>query len=109
MLKYLTSFTDLPKEIDVFNAVGLGDKVFTGVSSTTGQNDKSPAYHFTTSTSHLIASQKAFEQADKLIHNSRDFIVSSYAKIDANNRYSNPIVSISSKDGHQLYFLLTIS
>lgn len=101
--------TDLPKEINVFDAVGLGSKVFPGVSSTAGQNNKSPAYHFTQKTDHMIASQNAFEEVDKLIHNSSDFIVSAYAKLGAKEIYKNPIVSINSKDGNQLYFLLQIS
>ncbi|KAJ7383759.1 hypothetical protein OS493_026290 [Desmophyllum pertusum] len=96
-----SSTGDLAKEINIFKEVGLGDKAFAGVTSTTGQNDKSTAYHFTTSTPNLLSSPKAFGQADNLIHNSHDFIVSAYAKIDANSRYSNPIVSISSKDGHE--------
>lgn len=89
--------------------MGLGSKVFPGVSSTAGQNNKSPAYHFTQKTDHMIASQNAFKEVDKLIHNSSDFIVSAYAKLGAKEIYKNPIVSINSKDGNQLYFLLQIS
>lgn len=105
----ISSNSNLPKEINVFDAVGLGSKVFPGVSSTAGQNNKSPAYHFTQKTDHMIASQNAFEEVDKLIHNSSDFIVSAYAKLGAKEIYKNPIVSINSKDGNQLYFLLQIS
>ncbi|KAL9971620.1 hypothetical protein ACROYT_G017809 [Oculina patagonica] len=101
---------DLAKEIDLFKAVGLGDKAFTGVTKTAGQHDKSAAYRFASSTSHLIASQKAFEQTDKLIHDSHDFIVSAFFKIDKNSKYDdNPIVSISSQDGHELFFKLIVS
>lgn len=45
----------------------------------------------------------------RLIYNSSDFIVSTYAKLGTNEIYQNPIVSINSKDGNQLYFLLQIS
>ncbi|XP_078371069.1 uncharacterized protein LOC144654718 [Oculina patagonica] len=102
---------ELAKEIDLFKAVGLGDKAFTDVTKTTGQNDKSAAYHFASKTPDLIASQKAFERTDKLIHNSHDFIVSAFFKIDpkAIDYYpDNPIVSISSQKGW-LFFKLMVS
>lgn len=102
-------FSDLVEEVDLFKAVGLGDKAFAGVTKATGRNDESAAYRFTTSTSDLIASQQAFEQADKMIHNSHDFIVSAYVKLDLLRRYDNPIVSISSKSGHDLFFKLVVS
>ena len=109
-LKYVLLLTGLVKEIDLFKEVGLiSGQQFTGISLTTGQHGKSAAFHFTTKTSHLIANQKAYEDADNVIHNSHDFWVSAWAKIDANARYQNPIVSISSKDGNQLFFLLKIS
>ena len=107
--KHVVLFTDLVQEIDLFKEVGLLGGQFTGVTSTKGQNDKSSAFHFTTKTSHLIAKQKAFDEANKMIHDSHDFWISAWAKLDANGRYENPIVSISSKDGNQLFFLLTIS
>ena len=102
-------FSDLAEEVDLFKAVGLGDKAFAGVTKTTGQNDQSAAYRFTNSKSDLIASQQAFEQADKMIHNSHDFIVSAYVKLDLLRRYDNPIVSISSQSGHDMFFKFVVS
>jgi len=102
-------FLDLAEEIDLFKAVGLGDKAFAGVTKTTGQNDRSAAYRFTTSTKDLIASQQAFEQANKMIHSSHDFIVSAYVKLNPTRKYDNPVVSISSQGGHDLFFKFVVS
>lgn len=44
-----------------------------------------------------------------MIHNSHDFIVSAYVKLNLLGRYDNPIVSISSKSGHDLFFKLVVS
>ena len=102
-------FTDLVQEIDLFKEVGLLDGQFTGVTSTKGQNDKSSAFHFTTKTSHLIAKQKAFDEANKMIHDSHDFWVSAWFKIDqANAKEENAIVSVSSKDGRVKFFQLIL-
>ena len=101
-------FTDLVKEIDMFKAVGLLDKQFTGVTKIQGKHSQSAAFRFTSSTSHLKASTKAYEDANKLIHNSHDFWVSAYAKLGQNAYSENPIVSINSKDGSDVFFRLLI-
>lgn len=108
-MKYVVLLTGLVKEIDLFKEVGLLSGQHTGVTATTGKHGKTAAFHFTTRTSHLIANQKAYDDANKVINSSHDFWVSAWAKLEANGRYQNPIVSISSKDGNQLFFLLTIS
>lgn len=100
--------TDIPKEIDMFREVGLLDKAFTGV--TKGSYNNRVSSHFTTSASDLIAKKAAFEKANKMIHESHDFRVTAYAKLDTNAKYAdNTIVSISSKDGQRLYFMLSLS
>lgn len=100
--------TDIPKEIDMFREVGLLDKVFTGV--TKGSYNNRVSFHFTTSASDLIAKKAAFEKASKMIYESHDFRVTAYAKLDTNAKYAdNTIVSISSKDGQRLYFMLSLS
>ena len=57
----------------------------------------------------FLLSQNAFEEVNKLIYNSNDFTVSAYAKLGTSEIYKNHILSINSKDGNQLYFLLQIS
>ena len=103
-------FTDVVNEIDMFKEVGLLDKPLPqGVTSTQGQNNSSRAFHFTTSAKDLVANQNAFNDADTLIHDSQDFWVSAWVKLDANDYSDNTILSISSEDGNVLYFKLKIS
>lgn len=98
------------QEIDMFKEVGLLDKPLPqGVTSTQGQNSNSRAFHFTTQAQNLLANQNAFNNADTLIHDSQDFWVSAWVKLDTNNPNDNTILSISSADGNDLYFKLKIS
>ena len=80
-----------------------------GVTSTQGQNNSSGAFRFTTQAQKLVANQTAFNNTDTLIHDSKDFWVSAWVKLDANDFSSNTILSISSADGNDLYFKLKIS
>ena len=59
----------------------------------------------------LIATPAAYSDANKLIHDSHDFQVSAYAKIDSVARQSpaNTLVSIQSKDGKTLLFRVDLS
>ena len=94
----------------MFKEVGLLDKPLPqGVTSTQGQNNSSRAFHFTTQAQNLVANQSAFNNTDTLIHNSQDFWVSAWVKLDANDYSDNTILSISSGDGNHLYFKLKIS
>ena len=45
----------------------------------------------------------------RFIYNSGDFIVSAYVKLGASEIYKIATMSINSKDGNHLYFLLQIS
>ena len=106
----LLLFPGIVQEIDMFKEVGLLDKPLPqGVTSTQGQNSNSRAFHFTTQAQNLLANQNAFNNADALIHDSQDFWVSAWVKLDANDFSSNTILSISSADGNDLYFKLKIS
>ena len=107
-LKYVVLLTGLVKEILLFKEVGLLSGQHKGVTSTTGQHGKSAAFHFTDQTKDLIANQKAYDDANKVIHNSHDFWLSAWAKLDASHGYQNTIVSISSGDGSEEFFDLTI-
>ena len=80
-----------------------------GVTSTQGQNNSSRAFRFTTQAQNLVANQTAFNNTDTLIHDSKDFWVSAWVKLDTNNPNDNTILSISSADGNDLYFKLKIS
>ena len=97
----------------MFKEFGLLDKynesLPQGVTSTQGQNNNSLAFRFTTQAQELVANETAFNNADKLIHDSKDFWVSAWVKLDANNFRGNTILSISSGDGNDLYFKLKIS
>lgn len=98
------------QEIDMFKEVGLLDKPLPkGVTSTVGQNGNSRAFHFTTSAENLVANQNAYNNADKLIHDSQDFWVSAWVKLDSSDVSDNTILSVSSGDGDDLYFKLKIS
>ena len=106
----LLLFPGIVQEIDMFKEVGLLDKPLPqGVTSTQGQNNSSRAFHFTTSAKDLVANQTAFNNTDTLIHDSQDFWVSAWVKLDTNNPNDNTILSISSGDGNDLYFKLKIS
>ena len=106
----LLLFPGIVQEIDMFKEVGLLDKPLPqGVTSTQGQNSKSRAFHFTTQAQDLRANQNAFHNANTLIHDSQDFWVSAWVKLDTNNPNDNTILSISSGDGNDLYFKLKIS
>ena len=107
-LKYVVLLTGLVKEILLFKEVGLLSGQHTGVTLTTGQHGKSAAFHFTDQTKGLVANRKAYDDAKKVIHDSHDFWLSAWAKLDASHGYQNTIVSINSKDGSQLFFVLTI-
>lgn len=100
----------LVDEIDMFNAVGLLNKRFDGVTPTTGQHANSQAFEFTQQTKDLIANQKAYDEANRLIHESHDFSIFAWAKIASNPNaiYRNTILSISSKKGDELYLLVMI-
>lgn len=102
--------TDLVKEIDLFKEVGLlSGSLPAGVTATTGQNGKGQAFNFTVQTSHLKANQAAYDEANKLIHESRDFWISAWFKLYDGYRYNNPILSISSSKGEQSYLSVMIS
>ena len=106
----LLLFPGIVQEIDMFKEVGLLDKPLPqGVTSTQGQNSNSRAFHFTTQAQNLLANQNAFNNADTLIHDSQDFWVSAWVKLDTNNPNDNTILSISSADGNDLFFKLKIS
>ena len=106
----LLLFPGIVQEIDMFKEVGLLDKALPqGVSSTLGRNGNSRAFHFTTQAQDLRANQNAFNNANTLIHQSQDFWVSAWVKLEANNPNDNTILSISSGDGNDLYFKLKIS
>ena len=106
----LLLFPGIVQEIDMFKEVGLLDKPLPqGVTSTQGQNSNSRAFHFTTQAQNLLANPNAFNNADTLIHDSQDFWVSAWVKLDTNNPNDNTILSISSADGNDLYFKLKIS
>ena len=94
----------------MFNAVGLLNKRFDGVTPTTGQHANSQAFEFTQQTKDLIANQKAYDEANRLIHESHDFSIFAWAKIASNPNaiYRNTILSISSKKGDELYLLVMI-
>ena len=97
----------------MFKEVGLLDKypesLPQGVTSTQGQNNNSLAFRFTTQAQKLVANETGFNNADTLIHYSKDFWVSAWVKLDANNFKGNTILSVSSGDGNDLYFKLKIS
>ena len=97
----------------MFKEVGLLDKypesLPQGVTSTQGQNNNSLAFRFTTQAQKLVANETAFNNADTLIHDSKDFWVSAWVKLDANDFSGNTILSISSADGNDMYFKLKIS
>ena len=101
---------NLVDKIEMFKAVGLLNKQFIGVTQTSGKLANGKAFHFTDQTSHLIASQGAYNQANKLIHNSHDFSIFAWAKIDSvpSAIYRNTIVSVSSKTGSELFLLVMI-
>ncbi|XP_029212326.2 protein kinase C-binding protein NELL2-like [Acropora millepora] len=105
-----SSDPNLVDKIEMFKAVGLLNKQFTGVTHTSGKLANGKAFHFTDKTTHLIASQEAYNQANKLIHNSHDFSIFAWAKIDSDPSaiYRNTIVSISSKAGSDLFLLVMI-
>ena len=78
-----------------------------GVKATIGYHSNSSAYFFGKLTSNLIANAQAMVDAAKLIHESHDFVVSAYAKVDPSAIYgSNTIVSINSQNGQKAYFLV---
>ena len=80
-----------------------------GVKATIGYRSNSSAYFFGKLTLNLIANAQAMVDAAKLIHESHDFVVSAYAKVDPSAIYgSNTIVSITSQDAQKLYFLVAI-
>ena len=97
----------------MFKEVGLLDKypesLPQGVTSTQGQNNNSLAFRFTTQAQKLVVNETAFNNADTLIHDSKDFWVSAWVKLDANDFSGNTILSISSRDGNDMYFKLKIS
>ena len=94
----------------MFKEVGLLDKPLPqGVTSTQGQNNSSRAFRFTTQAQNLVANQTAFNNTDTLIHDSKDFWVSAWVKLDLSDPNDNTILSISSADGNDLYFKLKIS
>ena len=101
---------NLVDKIEMFKAVGLLNKQFTGVTQTSGKLANGKAFHFTDKTTHLIASQEAYNQANKLIHNSHDFSIFAWAKIDSDPSaiYRNTILSVSSKTGSELFLLVMI-
>ncbi|XP_074619475.1 protein kinase C-binding protein NELL2-like isoform X1 [Acropora palmata] len=105
-----SSDPNLVDKIEMFKAVGLLNKQFTGVTQTSGKLGNGKAFHFTDQTTHLIASQEAYNQANKLIHNSYDFSIFAWAKIDSDPSaiYRNTIVSVSSKTGSELFLLVMI-
>ena len=106
----LLLFPGIVQEIDMFKEVGLLDKPLPqGVTSTQGQNNNSRAFRFTTQAQNLVANETAFNNANTLIHDSKDFWVSAWVKLDANDFSGNTILSISSADGNDLYFKLKIS
>ena len=94
----------------MFKEVGLlsSSPLPQGVTSIQGQHSSSSAFHFATSTTGLVANQNAYDEANKLIHDSQDFWVSAWAKIDKNGIKDNTIVSISTKTKPELYFKLTL-
>ena len=96
----------------MFSAVsGLTGSSITvqGVSRTTGTHGKTPALLFSDRTSNIIANAQAFADAGKLFHESHDFIVSAYTKVNSGDRFgTNPILSVSSQDGQKLYFLVAV-
>lgn len=103
----------LVKEVNLFTAVSgiTGNPItVTGVSRTTGSPHSSGlALLFKDKTPDLIANAQALADAGKLIHESHDFIVSAYTKIDPTAKYANnPILSISSQNGQRHYLLVSM-
>jgi hypothetical protein len=81
-----------------------------GVSKVSGHHSNTPAYRFTGTTKNIISRQQGLDNARRMISESHDFIVSAFVKMDSQAKFGkNTIVSISSKDGQQLYFFLAIS
>ncbi|KAK3752589.1 hypothetical protein QZH41_018787, partial [Actinostola sp. cb2023] len=102
---------DLPKEVLLFNAVGLTTSVPTGVTKVSGHHSNAPAFEFSRqATKNLISSKKGLDDVVRLISDSHDFVVSAYVKVDKTSKFSkNTIMSINSPDGNTLYFFLAIT